>query len=90
VATNPHGQPVDAVDECKHDVAVAAQEEREAQEALFAASKREPSAEDDGRRALLHRWQAAARSLAVALENLGRAQRSRDVLRRHPDDLPPG
>jgi hypothetical protein len=85
VTTNPF----DPLEECKHDVAVAAQEEREAQAALLAAASRDSTPEDDGRRALRGRWQAAARSLAVALENLDRAQRSTDRARQRADDHPP-
>jgi hypothetical protein len=89
VATNPQGRPIDPVEESKHDVAVAAQEEREAQAALLASAKRDSSPDDDNRRALRGRWQAAARSLAVALENLDRAQRASNPAARLRDEYPP-
>jgi hypothetical protein len=77
----------------KHDVAIAAQEEREAQAALFgkdARGLRDAASDDDDRRsALLARWQAAAHALAAALENLERAQRPTAPVRQPGDTRPP-
>src|SRR5918911_1816466 len=76
VATDER-RTADPVEELKHDVAVAAQEERVAQAAVFGdgvPGGSEAPSDDGRRRALLVRWRTAAHALAVALENLERAQ----------------
>jgi hypothetical protein len=87
VPTDAGNRSFDPLEECKHDVAVAAQEEREAQNAFFTSRESDGgdcTAEDEHRRrALLARWQAAARGLAAALENLDLAQRARQPAHRH-------
>lgn len=71
---------MDQLDECKQDVVVAAQEEREAHKALVEG--RGPLNEDwspeeaEAYRARLEQWRSASRALVAALDRLERAQRA--------------
>jgi hypothetical protein len=77
---------VKRLDECKQDVVVAAQEEREAHRALIEGrGPTDPdwsSEETAGYRLRLGRWRHASRVLVDALDRLERAQRLLAV--RHP------
>jgi uncharacterized protein YukE len=76
---------MDRLDECKQDVVVAAQEEREAYKALTGG--RGPMDHDwspdeaPAYRARLDRWRNASNALAEALDRLEREQRASDVPR---------
>jgi hypothetical protein len=76
---------VHQLDECRQDVVVAAQEERDAHNALLAG--RGPMSADwspeetAGYRLRLDRWRGASRALVAALDRLERAQR--DLAVRH-------
>jgi hypothetical protein len=69
---------VDHLDECRQDVVVAAQEEREAHSALLEGRgpmDRDWSPEETARyRLRLDRWRLASRTLVGALDRLERAQ----------------
>jgi uncharacterized protein YukE len=81
---------VDQLDECKQDVIVAAQEEREARKGL--AEGRGPLDSDWSPqetaeyRLRLDRWQRASRAVVDALDRLERAQRELSVRHAPYDD----
>jgi uncharacterized protein YukE len=84
---------VHQLDECRQDVVVAAQEEREAHEALVEGrgpldcdwSPREVASY----RLRLDRWRNASRALVEALDRLERAQRKLAVRHAPHDDSSP-
>jgi hypothetical protein len=74
---------MDRLEECKQDVVIAAQEEREAYKALTEArGPMDPDWSPDETRAYrarLDRWRNASQALVEALDRLEREQRAPDV-----------
>lgn len=81
---------MDHLDECRQDVVVAAQEEREAHKARLEGRgpiDRDWSPEEAASyRLRLERWRSASRALVEALDRLERAQRELAVRHAPHDD----